>query len=104
MIRRHCSGVVLAGGASRRFGGLPKGLSEVGGRRIVGRVLDAARAASDECFLITNDGRVRDAVPDVPVFPDTRRERGSLVGLHTALSHCREAALVVAWDMPFVTT
>jgi len=31
-----------------------------------------------------------------------RTERASLVGLHSALSYCRDGVLVVAWDMPFV--
>ena len=32
------------------------------------------------------------------------RKQGSLVGIHTALNYAREPILVVAWDMPFVTT
>ena len=36
-------GAVLAGGASTRFGS-PKALAELGGRRILDRVLDAVRA------------------------------------------------------------
>jgi molybdopterin-guanine dinucleotide biosynthesis protein A len=103
MIARQCSGAVLAGGGSRRFGGLPKGLCEVGGRRIVDRVIDALRSAADECFLISNDPDVA-GVTGVPIYGDARPERASLVGLHSALVHCRDAALVVAWDMPFVST
>jgi molybdopterin-guanine dinucleotide biosynthesis protein A len=104
MIVRHCSGAVLAGGANARFGGLPKGLAEIGGRRVVDRVLDAVGEATDESFLITNDTAIRDSVRAVPAYGDVRAERSSLVGLHSALSHCRAAALVVAWDMPFVSS
>ena len=103
MVERHCSGAVLAGGASTRFGGAPKGLSTVDGRRVVDRVLDALAGVVDERFVITNDAAIREAVGDVAVHADERAERGSLVGLHSALSHCRTAALVVAWDMPFVS-
>lgn len=102
MVERHCSGAVLAGGANARFGGARKGLSMIDGRRIVDRVLDALTGVVDERFLITNDPALREAVGDVVTFGDERPERGSLVGLHSALSHCRAAALVVAWDMPFV--
>src|SRR2546427_6729109 len=35
---------VLAGGAARRYGGRPKGLVELGGRRILDRVVDAVQA------------------------------------------------------------
>ena len=104
MIARHCSGVVLAGGASSRFGGGAKGLATVGGRRIVDRALEALRGATDEQFLITNDRSVAESLPDVSSFEDARHGRGSLIGLHSALTHCREAAVVVAWDMPFVST
>jgi molybdenum cofactor guanylyltransferase len=103
MTERHCSGAVLAGGANVRFGGLPKGLMELAGRRLVDRVFDTVRLVCDESFLITNDSTVADAVAGVRVHGDTRSERASLVGLHSALNHCREAALVVAWDMPFVS-
>ena len=99
-----CSGAVLAGGESRRFDGIAKGLLEVGGRRIVDRVLDALRSATDELFLITNDTTVRGAVRDVSSFGDVRHGRGSLIGLHSALSHCRDSAIVVAWDMPFLSS
>lgn len=102
MVERHCSGAVLAGGANTRFGGAPKGLSVIDGRRVVDRVLDALAGVVDERFIITNDAAIRDAVREVPAYGDERAERGSLVGLHSALRHCRTAALVVAWDMPFV--
>jgi molybdopterin-guanine dinucleotide biosynthesis protein A len=98
-----CSGVALAGGENARYGGVAKGLLELGGRRIVDRVLDALRVAADERFLITNDAGIRNAVRDVAVFADARHERGSLVGVHTALLHCSDGALIVAWDMPFVS-
>src|SRR5437870_1587016 len=102
MISR-CSGVVLAGGANMRFGGAAKGLLELGGRRVVDWTLDALRDVTDELLLITNDSAVRAAIPGIAARGDARRERGSLVGLHSALTHCADALLVVAWDMPFVS-
>src|SRR3954466_13303958 len=102
MIARHVSGAVLAGGANTRFGGRLKGLTELDGRRLVDRVLDALRPVVGETFVLANDTAVRQTVTHVPVYQDSRAERASLVGLHTALTHCRDGALVVAWDMPFV--
>jgi len=43
-------------------------------------------------------------LPDADTISDRRSERGSLVGIHTALSHARASVLVVAWDMPFVSS
>src|SRR3954464_4017097 len=103
MVERHCSGAVLAGGANARFGGAPKGLSVIDGRRVVEGVLEALTGVSDECFIITNDAAIRRALGNVAAHGDDRPERGSLVGLHSALTHCRTAAVVVAWDMPFVS-
>jgi molybdopterin-guanine dinucleotide biosynthesis protein A len=77
-------------------------LSVIDGRRVVDRVLEALTNIVDERFLITNDAEIAEAVGDVVAYADERAERGSLVGLHSALRHCRAAALVVAWDMPFV--
>lgn len=103
MIGRQVSGAVLAGGASRRFGGRPKGLTLLDGRRLIDRVLDALRGVVDETFVIANDRAVVAALSHVRVCGDLRTERASLVGLHTALSHCRDGAIVLAWDMPFVS-
>src|SRR5690348_10659640 len=104
MLSRGCSGVVLAGGRSTRFNGIAKGLLEVGERRIIDRVCDALRSAVDELLLITNDVAVREAMPNLRTFGDVRDDRGSLVGLHSALVHGGEAILVAAWDMPFLSS
>lgn len=99
----RCTGVILAGGGATRFGGLPKGLERVGGRRIIDRVADALRAATDDLLLIANDPRAGDWLPGVRVAGDLRPGEGSLGGLHAALAHAGGAVLVVAWDMPFVS-
>ena len=84
MIDRQLVGAIIAGGASSRFGGEPKGLQTVGGRRIVDRVATALRAVTDELILVSNAADAADWMSDVTIVPDARTERGSLVGLHTA--------------------
>jgi molybdopterin-guanine dinucleotide biosynthesis protein A len=54
-------------------------------------------------MVITNAPGAASWLPGVPVFADVRPERGSLVGIHSALAHARGDVLVVAWDMPFVS-
>jgi molybdenum cofactor guanylyltransferase len=100
---RHCTGVILAGGANTRFGGRPKGLERVGEQRIIDRVAAALRDATDELLLVANDTSASTWLPGVPVVQDVLPARASLVGLHAALAHARSAVLIVAWDMPFVT-
>jgi molybdopterin-guanine dinucleotide biosynthesis protein A len=98
----ECTGVILAGGRSTRYGGLPKGLVEVGGRRVIDRVVDALANATDDLLLIANDPAAGDWLPGVRVEPDVRIGEGSLGGIHAAVVRAGRPVLVVAWDMPFV--
>jgi molybdopterin-guanine dinucleotide biosynthesis protein A len=101
--RARCTGVVLAGGSATRFGGIRKGLERVGTRRIIDRVADALRAATDDLLLVANDPDAGNWLPGVRVVSDVRPGAGSLGGIYTALWRSESPALVVAWDMPFVT-
>jgi molybdopterin-guanine dinucleotide biosynthesis protein A len=92
----------MAGGASRRFGGAPKGLEEVGGQRIIDRVVLALRASVSELVLVSNDAAAGNWLPGVAVVADRIPGAGGLAGIEAALSSGRDV-LVVAWDMPFVT-
>jgi molybdopterin-guanine dinucleotide biosynthesis protein A len=96
------TGVILAGGLARRFGGAPKGLARVGEARIVDRVADALGGACDDLLLVANTPAAAGWLPGVRVVADVRPGCGSLGGLHAALVHAGGAVIVVAWDMPFV--
>ena len=98
----RCTGVILAGGAASRYGGRPKGLERVGGRRVIDRVADALRASSEELLLIANDPDAREWMSGVAVASDVRTNCGSLGGIHAAIVRANSPVLVVAWDMPFV--
>jgi len=54
-------------------------------------------------MVISNAPDAQQWLPGVPAFADVRPERGSLVGIHSALTHAGADVLVVAWDMPFVS-
>jgi len=98
-------GAVLAGGGARRYGGLPKGLLEVGGLRILDRVVAAVAAATGALpLLVANDPQAPAWRPDLHTIPDARPGCGSLGGIYTAVRAGPEAVVCVAWDMPFVTT
>jgi molybdopterin-guanine dinucleotide biosynthesis protein A len=98
-----CTGVILAGGAASRFGGLPKGLERVAGRRIVDRVASALREVTDDLLMIANSPDAASWLPGVRSERDVRTGLGALGGLHAALSHAQTDVLLVAWDMPFVS-
>jgi len=100
---QRCIGVILAGGANSRFEGRAKGLERVGERTIVERVADALRGATDDLLLVASAPDANAWLTNVRVVSDVRPERGSLVGVHTALVRAGSAVLVAAWDMPFVS-
>jgi molybdopterin-guanine dinucleotide biosynthesis protein A len=96
-------GAVLAGGAARRYGGLPKGLEQVGGRRILDRVVAAITAVTGEPpIVIANAPEGPTWRPDLQTVPDLRTGAGSLGGIYTAVSHSAGPVLCVAWDMPLI--
>ena len=101
---RALRGAILAGGAARRHGGQPKGLLEVGGRRILDRVAAALTTATNEPpLLVANDPEAARWRADLQTIPDVRPGAGSLGGIYTAVSAAREPVLCVAWDMPFLS-
>jgi molybdopterin-guanine dinucleotide biosynthesis protein A len=94
---------IVAGGASSRFSGTPKGLESVGGQRILDRIAAAATAVTREIVLISNSDDAGQWLDGARVVRDVRPERGSIVGIHTALITGGRRVLVLAWDMPFLT-
>jgi molybdopterin-guanine dinucleotide biosynthesis protein A len=97
-----CTGVILAGGQSSRYGGRPKGLERVHGERVIDRVAKVLGTATDSLLLIANDPSAASWLPGIRVARDVRPGIGSLGGIHAALVHAGTAVIVVAWDMPFV--
>jgi molybdopterin-guanine dinucleotide biosynthesis protein A len=96
-------GAVLAGGAASRYGGAPKGLVAVAGRRILDRVVDGVQAVTGaRPLLIANAPGAAAWRPDLNTIPDARPGCGSLGGIYTAVTAAPEPVLCVAWDMPFV--
>ena len=97
---------MLAGGAASRYGGVPKGLLTVGGRRILDRVVESLHAVTGALpLLVANVPAAATWRPDVQTIPDTRPGFGSLGGIYTAVTAGGAGGrpvLCLAWDMPFV--
>jgi molybdenum cofactor guanylyltransferase len=93
---------VIAGGQASRYGGSPKGLLEVGGRRIIDRVIEAlTEALEGPPALIANGPDAPGWVPGLAVHPDVVPGIGALGGILTAVETLGPV-VCVAWDMPFV--
>jgi molybdopterin-guanine dinucleotide biosynthesis protein A len=96
------TGVIQAGGRSTRMGGRPKALMELGGRRIVERVLDAVAPAVDDLLLVTNTPDLYASL-GLPMVADVYPDAGSLGGIYSGLKAAPgQAAFTVACDMPFL--
>src|SRR3990167_9677702 len=96
------TGVIQAGGGSTRMGGRPKALLDVGGRRIIERVLDAVTPSVGEVLLVTNTPDLY-AFLGLPMVADVYPDHGSLGGIYSGLEAAPgEAAFPVAGDMPFL--
>ena len=95
------SGVILAGGKSRRMG-KDKAFLEVGGRMLIQRVLDVVTALCDDVVIVTNTPE-RYAPFGARLVRDIFPGAGALGGLYTGLHAARHArSVVVACDMPFL--
>jgi molybdopterin-guanine dinucleotide biosynthesis protein A len=103
-IRRGCypvTGVVLAGGSSRRLG-FNKAFAEVGGKPIIERALAVLESLFDEVFIVALDAELYEKL-DSPVYTDLLPGNGALGGVHAALSYASgEASFICACDMPFL--
>lgn len=95
------TGVIQAGGKSTRMGGHPKALIELGGKRIIERIVEVLSAVLPDLLIVTN-------TPDLYVFlglpmvPDVVPDRGSLGGIYSGLRAAKGDAFTVACDMPFL--
>ncbi len=95
------TGVILAGGTSRRMG-QNKALIQLGADSLIGHVIRCIRPVTDELLLITN-------TPDeyahlgLPMQGDIVPDAGALGGIYTGLmTASHDAALCVACDSPFL--
>lgn len=103
--------IVLAGGYSRRFGDEDKVFAELGGRPLLGHVIESVRPVTDTTVISCRDEQesaVRSRLKnpaDVRIVTDPVADRGPVAGIAAALPACRgDAVAVCAADEPFADT
>jgi molybdopterin-guanine dinucleotide biosynthesis protein A len=98
------SAVVLAGGEARRLGGSKCEL-DVGGRALLQRSLEAARAVSDDVLLLPGRRELPAGLAGgARCVPDLPGGAGPLAALCAGLAAARHPwCLALACDLPFVT-
>ena len=103
------AGLVLAGGQARRMGGGDKGLRQLGGRTLLGRVIERLRPQVAALVINANGDPARLAEFGLPIVADSVPDfagplAGVLAGLDWTAAHHPELSHVasVATDAPFL--
>src|ERR1035437_5384601 len=97
----NISGVILAGGASKRFNGLIKAKIVIDGRTIISRIIETIGDIFDEIVIVTNTPCEYKELSSCKIIGDQFLDKGPLGGIHSAMKGSdREALFVVAGDMP----
>ena len=100
---------VLAGGASRRLGGVPKGRIRLDGVPLLQRTVGLLAGLFEEVILVANGPEALPGAwrweppPGLLRARDLQPGRGPLAGIQAGLARTtREAVLFLACDMPFL--
>lgn len=103
------TGVILAGGLSRRMGGGDKGLLELAGSTMLGHVIAKLRPQVSSLIINANGDPARFAAFELPVVADTISGfagplAGVLAGMRWALAHDPAARWIAtaSSDAPFL--
>lgn len=105
MATKDVTGLVLAGGASMRFGS-DKLAFYVGEKPMITYACEALRAVSSNVLVSIREKTSLDPdnVCNATLITDHYQDSGPLAGLHAGLRACETLwLLVVAGDMPFIT-
>jgi molybdopterin-guanine dinucleotide biosynthesis protein A len=98
----NISGVILAGGANKRFGGITKANVVIEGVTIISRIVTAIEEFFPELIIVTNSPEEFAEFKNYKITKDHYLKAGPLAGIHAALkASSQDAVFVIAGDMPF---
>ena len=104
MLKHKITGVILAGGASKRMG-RSKAQLQLGDKRMIEWIVTALDCLFDEIIVVTHHPQTFSTLENVRFVQDAieSKTRSSLVGLYTGLLHSsNETVFVVPCDMPLL--
>ncbi|HKY43289.1 MAG TPA: molybdenum cofactor guanylyltransferase [Pyrinomonadaceae bacterium] len=103
-VLKSCQAFILAGGASSRMG-TDKSQLLVAGQTFTERIADTLLKVTDSVTIVAQSIDASLDASALPRVPDIYPQWGALGGVHAALAAAdREWAIVVACDLPFVTS
>lgn len=99
----NISGVILAGGENKRFGGINKSNLIIGGSSIISRIINTISGIFPEIIIVTNIPGEFHAFNKYEIVPDQFLKVGPLGGIHSAIkASSKESVFVFAGDMPYL--
>ena len=97
------TGVILAGGKSKRMGE-NKAFLQLGRNTIIGHIIGSLQPLADELILITNNPDEY-AHLNIRMYSDIVPNTGALGGIHTGLTYAsHDSVLCVGCDSPFLNS
>ena len=99
-LSRNITLAIQAGGFSKRMG-QDKALLPFNGLRLIEYIVHRGKQLTDDILVTTNQIASFQFL-HLPLYPDLLSQRGTLVGVHTALSAAtRPLVAIIGCDMPF---
>lgn len=99
----NISGVILAGGANKRFNGVTKAMVVIDSKTIISRAIDTIKDLFNEIIIVTNTPEEFKEFKNCKLVSDHFQKAGPLGGIHAALTAASgEAVFVFAGDMPLL--
>jgi molybdopterin-guanine dinucleotide biosynthesis protein A len=100
---KNISGVILAGGENKRFGGINKSNLVIGGSSIMSRIINTISDIFEEIIIVTNNPGEFHSFSHYEIVADQFTKIGPLGGIHSAIkASSKESVFIFAGDMPFV--
>ena len=97
-----CTGIILAGGESKRLNSVEKANLLVGDKRIIERMMTVYEKLFSEIILVSNHPTAY-LEWDALVVKDIYTKRSSLTGIHSGLFYTKtDYAFIAACDTPFL--
>ena len=97
----HVTGIILAGGLSKRYG-QNKAFLEIGGIRLIDRIKEEMGNIFKRLILIANEKKSFEYL-GIPIIEDLIKGLGPIGGIYTGLMNISDqAGFFVACDMPFI--
>jgi len=101
-MKKTMTGIILAGGKNSRMG-LEKAFLEIGGIRLIDRILGVYQEIFSEIIIVTNEALAYMEFAESVIVTDIYKEKGALGGIYTGLFYASyDYSFVAACDMPFL--